>query len=303
MEVGYLAMNPDWDDYRHFAAIVHAGSVRAAAVQLQVNASTVTRRLEHLERRLGVALFTRTTHGLVITRQGQELADRIDTIGREISSIESELRAGEKAEAGMLSLLLPKSLHIMLLPRLAQFKAQHPLIDIDIVNPLEPAMTRQIDIVIRGTRTPDADMIARLLGQPQVGVYARPDVATEMASGQDASTVGWLSLIDHDLGTDIDQVLRDDGFSDLAVKLRTTSVLQQLAALRAGLGVGMLPRWMAGGTSGLEEIPCPHTHLAQPFWLLSRPEMRRALRAQLLLDWLRSELADPLYGFVRGGTS
>jgi len=296
-------MNADWDDYRHFAAIVHAGSVRAAATQLEVNPSTVTRRLEHLERRLGISLFSRTTHGLVITRQGQELADRIDRISREIISIENELQAGEKADAGLLSLLLPKSLHIVLLPRLEQFRAQHPLIEIDIVNPLEPATTRQIDIMIRGTQSPDADLIARLLGRPQLGVYACADVAQEVLLHPLDGAVGWLSLVDPDLGDGVDQSLREDGFSEFAVKLRSTSVLQQLAALRAGLGVGMLPRWMAGDASGLLEIPSSHTHLAQPFWLLSRPEMRRALRAQLLLDWLRSELADPLYGFVRKGSS
>lgn len=296
-------MNADWDDYRHFAAIVHAGSVRAAAQHLEVNASTVTRRLEHLERRLGIALFTRTAHGLVITRQGQELAERIDRIGREIVSIESELRAGEKADAGRVSLWLPKSLHIMLVPRLEQFRSLHPLIEIEITSPLEPVPPGQIDIMIRGTQAPDADLIARSLGRPGVGVFARPDVAELMLSGHAESAVGWLSLIDQDLGVEIDQALRDDGFAELSVKVRTSSVLQQLVALRAGLGVGMLPRWMTGDASGLVEIPSPHAHLAQPFWLLSQPAMRRALRAQLLIDWLRSELADPLYGFVRGGPS
>ncbi len=294
-------MNADWDDYRHFAAVVHHGSVRAAAAQLEVNPSTVTRRLEHLERRLGVSLFSRTAHGLVITRQGEELVDRIDRISREILSIENELQAGEKADAGLLSLLLPKSLHIILLPRLEQFRAQHPLIEIEIVNPLEPAAVRQTDILIRGTQTPDPDLIARLLGRPEVAVYARADVAEELLVSRPDSAVSWLSLVDTDLGEDVDQALQDDGFSELAVKLRSSSVLQQLAALRAGLGVGMLPRWMAGDASGLVEIASSRSHLAQSFWLLSRPEMRRALRAQLLLDWLRSELADPLYGFVRSG--
>lgn len=296
-------MNPDWDDYRHFAAIVHAGSVRAAAQQLEVNASTVTRRLDHLERRLGIALFTRTPQGLVITRQGEELAERIDRISREIVSIESELQAGERADAGRVSLLLPKSLHIILTPRLDQFRLLHPLIDIEIINPLAQIPTGQIDITIRGTQTPDADLIARSLGRPQVGVFARPDVAELMLPGQKKSAIGWLSLLDQDLGPGVDDALRNDGFAGLAVNVRTTSVLQQLVALRAGLGVGMLPRWMIGDASGLVEIPSAHSHQAQPFWLLSRPAMRRALRAQLLLDWLRSELADPLYGFVRGGAS
>ena len=296
-------MNADWDDYRHFAAIVHAGSVRAAAQQLEVNASTVTRRLEHLERRLSIALFTRTAHGLVITRQGQELAERIDRISREIVSIESELRAGENADAGRVSLLLPKSLHIMLVPRLEQFRSQHPLIEIEIISPVEPVTAGSIDIMIRGTQAPDADLVARLLGRPEVGVFARADVAELMMPGHTDSAVGWLSLVDQDLGVGVDQTLRDDGFAELAVKVRTSSVLQQLVALRAGLGVGMLPRWMVGAAAGLVEIPSPHSHLAQPFWLLSQPAMRRALRAQLLIDWLRSELADPLYGFVRVGTS
>ncbi len=57
----------DWDDYRYFAAVARNGSVRGAATRLGVNASTVTRRLDALEDRLGVMLFTRSQRGLQIT--------------------------------------------------------------------------------------------------------------------------------------------------------------------------------------------------------------------------------------------
>ena len=53
----------DWDDYKYFSALAATRSVRAAAEQLGVNPSTVSRRLEHFEQRLGVQLFTRSQRG------------------------------------------------------------------------------------------------------------------------------------------------------------------------------------------------------------------------------------------------
>ena len=74
----------DWDDYRYFAALAEAGSVRGAANELGVNASTVTRRLESLETALGVSLFKRTGRGLNITTEGVEVAQRLDEVAKQL---------------------------------------------------------------------------------------------------------------------------------------------------------------------------------------------------------------------------
>ena len=61
----------DWDDYKYFSAVAATRSVRAAAERLDVNPSTVSRRLEHFEQRLGVQLFTRSPRGLTIAPEGR----------------------------------------------------------------------------------------------------------------------------------------------------------------------------------------------------------------------------------------
>ena len=312
-------MNTDWDDYRHFAAVARLGTVRAAATALRVNPSTVTRRLERLEQHLGLPLFERSPLGLVMTAAGREVAAKVEQIARSVGELEAGIRAAISTESGSVTLQLPKSLGIVLAPRLDDFLALHPDIRIELVNPsgapVSPragqgaglgagqgagqGVDQGADITVRGTMHPDPDVIARPLGRPRMGVFqqSRP-IEAQVRQGVE-SYPGWLSLHDSDLGAAVDTTLRHCGFADMPLRLQTSSILQQLAALRAGLGVGPLPWWMVNTASGLAEIPVSGPNLAQPFWLMSRPELRRVVRVQVLMEWLRVELAEPVYGFVR----
>jgi DNA-binding transcriptional LysR family regulator len=76
----------DWDDLRFFLAVSELGSISAAAELLNVNHSTVLRRLASLEKRLGARLFDRLPDGYAMTAQGEELRNQLRGVREQIES-------------------------------------------------------------------------------------------------------------------------------------------------------------------------------------------------------------------------
>jgi DNA-binding transcriptional LysR family regulator len=289
--------NWDWDDYRYFSAVARAGSVRAAAADLGVNASTVTRRLEQLERRIGVELFTRLAHGLQITAHGLEVAARVEQIGRELLAIDSELREDQDRLTGEVVLGIPQSWLPVLMNHLGRLHEAEPGLDIELLDAATFNPHSGADLWIEATFEPATDLIARPLGRPLCGLYGRRDLLAGRDRAQSFEGLFWLSLEDPLLGSGVEPPLRDPGYSSLPVRLQTRSILQQRCALEAGLGIGTLPMAAAAASPVLDRIGKSGI-TGLPHWLVSRTEMRRVRRLQVVSEWLRRTWALPDFGFT-----
>lgn len=290
----------DWDDYRFFAAVARAGTVRGAAAELKVNASTVTRRLEQLESRIGAELFSRHAQGLVITPRGREVAERIERIGSELAAIDSELSEDPGRITGEVCLQLPSAWMMWLIPRLGSLHDAEPGLDLELLDASAALNRATADLWIEPTPEPAATVIARSLGCPVCALYAHVESAARLAALRERGTLFWLSLDDPLLGGGVEPPLRDPDYSALPVRLQTRSVLQQLWALEAGLGIGVLPVSLAAGRSSLERIGTVDA-MGLPHWLVSRAESRRVRRVQRVIEWLRETWLEHEDGFVRSG--
>lgn len=289
--------NWDWDDYRYFSAVARAGSVRGAASELGVNASTVTRRLEQLERRIGVELFTRLAHGLQITAHGREVAARVEQIGRELMAIDSELREDQGRITGEVVLGIPQAWVPGLLRQLRTLHEAEPGLDIELLDAAVFDAQSGADLWIEATFTPATDLIARPLGRPLCGLFERKDPPVTAGRAPQPQGQFWLSLEDPLLGSGVEPPLRDPGYSALPVRLQTRSILQQRWALEAGLGIGALPI-AAGADSPVLTMIGDTRVTGLPHWLVSRTEMRRVRRLQVVSEWLRRIWAMPDFGFT-----
>ena len=124
----------DWDDYKYFSAVAATRSVRAAAEQLDVNPSTVSRRLEHFEQRLGVQLFTRSPRGLTITPEGAEVIARVNEIAADLGNIEGKLIGQDQRLSGLVRVVIPEVIALSLLVKeLSRFQTAYPDIEISMV--------------------------------------------------------------------------------------------------------------------------------------------------------------------------
>lgn len=277
----------DWDDYRYFGFIARTGSVRAAAEDMGVNASTVVRRLDALEDRLGVRLFHRSRSGLEMTPEGAAILAEVENVSGELEEIEHRLLARASGAARLIRLTLPDFVAQVLIGQFGEFLGAHPGLRLEFLpeqRTLDIAR-READVAIRITDHPPETLVGRRLGRYRLAAYASQEyLARHDPLGQPASCV-WVES-----GMEI---IRAAGFKarffpDMPMGPRCNNILLQLAAARAGIGVTLLPCVLGDRQPDLRRLGSDEPVDAQEFWLLFHPDLRGVADVQALSSFLQA---------------
>jgi DNA-binding transcriptional LysR family regulator len=170
----------------YFAAVrafLHAaelGSFSKAAAQMEVKTSTVSRHINELEADLGIALFNRSTRGLVLTEGGQVFRAHAMTAVQSLDEARQSASSLNASPKGVLRVTMPASFgrrHVV--PHLPEFLKRYPHIDVDAVITDEPLniIEARIDLAIRIGALPDSQLVARRLAEHRRIVCASPAYA------------------------------------------------------------------------------------------------------------------------------
>ncbi len=268
-----------WDDYKFFTAVAQAGSVRAAARDLGVHASTVSRRLEHFEARLGTALFHRTERRLTLTADGEAVVVQARAVAARLEEMEARLQGASSGGGEPLRMEVPDAL-LLSAPIQELFGRCDAASGLGLV--LVPASQgaqvsrEQLDVALRFTDMPDLDLIGQSLGRLAMACYSN-------STASDAF-IGWQGADGGD--ADLAEALRLRDFADLPVRHRAGSVVALRAALLGGLGVAALPCILGDTLPGVLRVG-GEPMLGAPLWSLAHPALRGDARVQQLQGWLR----------------
>jgi len=142
----------DWDDIRFFLAVAREGSVRAAAERLEVNHSTVLRRIGRLEERLGAQMFEKLPSGYRLTSAGEEVLEYAERMEASSNQLATLVLGRDQSLRGQLRVTLAPTLAThLLMPDFAEFATLHPEIEMEILSSSEPVnlTNREADVAIR----------------------------------------------------------------------------------------------------------------------------------------------------------
>lgn len=234
----------DWERQRAFLAVMTEGSLSAAARRIGIAQPTVRRRIEELEAEIGTPLFTRSPSGLLPTEQARALAEHAramalaaDAFGRAASAEAAEI-------AGRVRISASDVIAIEVLPPiLARLAARHPALVIELSpsNRNEDMLRREADVAVRMVAPVQEALVAQRIGAVRLGLHAHPDYLAAAGTPHTLEAVRDHRLIGVERDTPILRALRARGFpvrlADFA--FRSDSDLAQLAAIRAGLGIGV----------------------------------------------------------------
>ena len=280
----------DWDDFKFFSAVARCGTVRAAARELGVNPSTVTRRVEQFEARLGARLFARTARGLVLTPAGSAAVGKVQDIESALVRIERSIREEDQALAGKVRIAVPEFMMLGgVFEEFGSVADAYAGITVDwLFEPAGPAlMNGNGDLGVEATANPPLDLVGRKIGAVAVCAYAartRPGFADPKRSSR------WLEwLAPGDLAQACDAV-RAAGWNEAPVVSRCAALSQLVALLKAGAGVSALPCLVGDREPGLKRLPDTPV-LTEELWLLIAPEVRYARRIRLLAEYLKEAIA------------
>lgn len=156
-------------------AMARTGTLAAAGERLGVDASTVFRSLQRIERGLGQALFTRSRTGYLANELAQSLAERAEQVEAALEAARSAANMAPDPVAGTVRITTTDTiLHGLVAPALMALHAQHPglVYDLHVGNELASLTRRDADIAVRATRRPPPHLVGKQIGPVRVGLYA-----------------------------------------------------------------------------------------------------------------------------------
>ena len=262
----------DWDDLRVFAALARAGSLSAAARELNVDHATVGRRIAALERALGLRLIDRLPRRAPLTPHGLAVAATLAPMAAAAVAVERLARLAKRPAANVRVSAPPALAAYVIAPRLAAFQRAHPDVTIALSGaPGAAALDRgEADVAVRMGRPEKTGLVAKRIGRARFALYAAPEVA---GTPRDA----WRFI---GFDAELDRVTSQRWLKALAggreLAFRASDLFSQAQAARAGLGVVALPRFVGDGDPSLVELSVEPAPPTQDFWLLVYPDARRA---------------------------
>ena len=290
-----MSTDPDWALYRTLLAVLDEGSLSSAARRLGLAQPTVARHVDALEALLGADLFLRSQRGL----QPTDLALALRPHARIMAATAAALLRTAHGTAGEVTGTVRISASDVvgvehLPPILARLRRDHPalVIELTLSDRLDDLIAREADIAVRMTEPTQAALLARRLPAIELGFHAHQDYL---------ETRGWprslADLASHDLiGFDAEtpallaMVASLPGLGRGQFALRTDSNLAQLAATRAGFGVGLCQAALAKRDPALRRV-LPDVSLHLPLWIVMHEDLRTNARYRAVFDALAAGLS------------
>ncbi|MEM6482338.1 MAG: LysR family transcriptional regulator, partial [Pseudomonadota bacterium] len=267
-----------------------------AARTLDVNHSTVYRRIEGVEKRLGVRLFERYSHGYVMTPAGELFYSRAILLCKGLNQIEIELSGKDQRLEGQLTVTTTDSLLHRLTPVFSEFQTAHPNVDLRLLSDARSLdlARRDADVALRPTLNPPQHWIGRKVSKIQCATYASLQF-WDRAKHLPQEEIRWIMLED-----DLDQspmskitVMRKHKDARVTV---VSTVMGVLDAVKSGLGVAVLPSYLGEPYADLVRLDEPDKTVIWDLWLLAHPDMRRSARVHAFFEFAAAQVPDELFG-------
>jgi molybdate transport repressor ModE-like protein len=280
----------DWNDVKALLAVARGGSTAAAARELGVNQTTVARRLEALEKDLGVRLVERHQAGASLTEAGRSLVGDAEAMERAALAMRQSVEAHQRGASGVVRVTLSEMMaNAGLIPLLPEFRAAYPdvTLELAITDDQLDIEAGEADVAVRGAfELPDSSLVARKVSETEWALYCSKAYAARLGVPKTPD-----DLKDHVLiGGETDRnypglaaILQKA--PGVAVTFKSNSATNMFASVRAGIAIGSMPCVLADLDSDLIQIFPPDPESLSFTWILTRPDLKDAPRVRAFIDF------------------
>jgi len=295
-----------FDAMQAFARVVETGSFTKAAETLHMSKTSVTQLVQQLEARLRVRLLNRTTRKVNVTADGAAYYERVLRVLADVDDAETSLSSASASPRGRLRVDVPSPLACMILvPALPAFHAQYPDIQLDmgVSDRMVDIISENVDCVVRGGELTDLSLMARHVGELQLGVYAAPSYLAHAGTPLHPRELEdthhrIVAFLWARTGKALAYAMRS-GSESITVQGRYVLSVDDgnayLAAGLAGMGVLWLPDYMAKGhvASG-ELVPLfEDWHLdPMPLYIAFPPNRHVSAKLRVFIEWVAGLMAE-----------
>lgn len=285
-----LPSSVNWDDLRYALAIGEAGSLNGAAQALGVQHSTVLRRLDALEARLGARLFERRRQGYSPTEAGELLVAQARDMAPQIAELQRRILGRDLELQGTLRVTTAFVATLYLWPEaLAAFRRSHPGIEVELneSSSLVDMSKRDADVALRMSKTVPEHLVGRRLGDLRMRVYARrgaPGLPQSlMPIERLCQDYPWIGFDRERRSRFFDRWMLDH-VPARQIVMRLDLLHPAVAMARTGLALALLPTVIEGHEPGLLPVSDVLPDVSTPVWLLTHPDLRQTARVRAFMQ-------------------
>jgi DNA-binding transcriptional LysR family regulator len=290
-------IDPDWTLYRTFLAVAKLGSLSAAARSLGLTQPTVGRHVETLEADLGVDLFFRSQRGLSPTDIARALVPQAEAIAASASALLRMAASGKGEMTGTVRISASELMGVERLPPiLAGLRRVHPSLDIQLVlsNTVQDLLTREADVAVRQAVPTQGALFAKKLAPTRVGLHAHRSYLEHRGEPRSLAELAQHDLIGLESQNPVMRAIskRFPALKTARFALRTDSDLAQLAAIRAGVGLGLTQVKIAARDLSLKRVLADQVSLDLPLWIVMHTALKSSPIHRAVFDALVSGLTE-----------
>ncbi len=286
----------DWQLYRSFLAVMREGSLSAAARALGLTQPTLGRQIAQLEEELGLPLFTRSRSGLGATAAATALLPHAQAMASAAEALARAAAGAADESKGTIRLTASDVVAAEVLPpMLADFQNRHRGIVLELVasNRVEDLLRRDADVAVRMARPTQDALLAKHIGVVPGRLYAhrRYVEARGVPSSLNDLPSHVLIGVDRDDTSIRGVVVAGQQITRDIFTFRSDNDLVQLAAMRAGAGIGGCHVGIARRDPELLPVLHDVVQFTLDMWLVTHEDLRQDRRIRLLFDFLAERLA------------
>jgi len=274
---------PNWAWYRTFLHVLESGSLSAAGRAMGLGQPTVGRHIDSLEAALGLTLFTRSFDGFAPTEAAIELRPYAGDIAATAAALLRAAGSQGSAIRGSVRISASEVIGVEVLPPiLAALREEHPdlVVELLLSDQADDLLHRKADIAVRMFRPEQDALVAKHIGGVEVGFFAQQGYLARRGMPETMEDLSRHALIGFD---------REDAFIRRIVEMfpvlsrsglvfRADNSLAQMAAVRAGIGIGIFQTHLAAREAGLVRVLPQAFSLVMETWVAMHENLRGSPR-------------------------
>ncbi|WP_170771093.1 LysR family transcriptional regulator [Ruegeria lacuscaerulensis] len=277
----------NWDNLKVLLAIGRAGSLTGAAHALDVDATTMGRRLTALEKELGVILFVRSKSGFVPTEAGVIAIRQAEQIEAHYHQMTDQISQSQASAVGVMRLVGNSwTMQRLAMTGMDRFLATNPGLDLRLMTRAPSArVSGEASIQMWFEVPPEAAEYTVTLGQVPYAVYR--------AAHLDTPPANWVAFFDEEASRPIiSRAVERLSKSTETMRVTATDASVLVSAVAAGVGKGLLPMCLAKGRNDLVRVGTGRPEFNRSLNLYLNPDTVGYKRVQVTVEWLRAAFSD-----------
>ncbi|MGA0542229.1 LysR family transcriptional regulator [Neotabrizicola sp. VNH66] len=277
----------DWENIKYFLALARSGTLTEAARRMNVQHSTISRRISRLEIDQGEPLFLRAQDGYGLSSAGRRLLARAEAVERAVRAMEP--RAPADGVSGTVRVGVTEGYGSYVIPSaLRDLATAHPDLEVELI--VEPRIIHlprnEADILINIDRPERGPYLVQKLMDYDLGLFASPDYLMRAGRPGRAADLPGYRFVSYLPNTGPARGVPAISTVPEApeAKTRSSSLNVQIALASAGVGIALLPLFAVQPEDGLERLLPEEVIVRRSYWISAPSEVRQLARVRCVWD-------------------